>query len=200
MAAVAPLNYAPLPSTRRWRRWLWPTVILVALLASAAAAVSIRAHVAKREGMRIARVGTANADVANITSALDTFEIDVSRYPTAGEGLGALVRPVAGPSVKVWHGPYLRRGVPLDPWGRPYIYTPPASSSPAWVISLGPDGKQGTTDDIRASTGPSAPPWGGFGYPDRTPGTAAAWRARHRRSARTTPAAADEPPSATGPP
>jgi len=65
---------------------------------------------------------TAAIQIEELRAALDTFALDVGRYPSEKEGLGALVdsnRHIAG-----WKGPYLRGGkVPLDPWSQPYRYT-----------------------------------------------------------------------------
>ena len=97
-----------------------------------------------------ARIAAARADIANIESALDTFEVDAGRFPTTEEGLGALVAPPA--QVKAWHGPYLKRGggVPLDKWNHPYNYRYPgqhnANGYDLW--SFGPDGQDGGGDDI----------------------------------------------------
>ncbi|MEX0653812.1 MAG: type II secretion system major pseudopilin GspG [Phycisphaeraceae bacterium] len=75
-----------------------------------------------------ARVTAANADIRAVETALDAFEIDNGRFPTAQEGLDALVdRPS---NMDSWQGPYLRRGVPSDPWGNAYIYEIPGRYNP----------------------------------------------------------------------
>ncbi len=65
-------------------------------------------------------VTTAKAQIDILGKALDQFRLDVGRYPTNQEGLAALVTAVPGESR--WHGPYLRKDVPPDPWGQPYQY------------------------------------------------------------------------------
>lgn len=92
-----------------------------------------------------AMVTVAKTDVANLATALDAFEIDMGRYPTASEGLNALV--VNPSSSSNWNGPYVK-AVPLDPWNRPYVYTINGSRS-VGVASAGADGLPGTGDDIR---------------------------------------------------
>jgi general secretion pathway protein G len=95
-----------------------------------------------------AQVAAAKADIANIELQLDAFEIDAGRYPTTEEGLAALVNPPS--SIKGWSGPYLKKGMPADPWGRPYVYRYPgqfAAGSPD-VFSYGPDGNEGGGDDV----------------------------------------------------
>ena len=95
-----------------------------------------------------ARVGRAQADVkGNIGLALDLFEVDNGRYPTSEEGLAALRTQPVG--VKNWHGPYLKQE-PIDPWGKPYRYLYPGRNNPQDydLFSPGPDGAEGTSDDI----------------------------------------------------
>ena len=95
-----------------------------------------------------ARLTAARTDIANLEVALDTFEVDVGRYPTTEEGLQALVE--APPEVTGWKGPYIKRGVPRDPWGNPYHYQCPGDHNTNGydLFSCGPDGKEGGGDDI----------------------------------------------------
>ncbi|HPP11206.1 MAG TPA: type II secretion system major pseudopilin GspG [bacterium] len=95
-----------------------------------------------------ARLTAARTDIANLEVALDTFEVDVGRYPTTEEGLQALVE--APPEVTGWKGPYIKRGVPKDPWGNPYHYKCPGDHNTNGydLFSGGPDGKEGGGDDI----------------------------------------------------
>jgi len=66
------------------------------------------------------QVLTVRAQIDALNKALDQFRIDVGHHPTSEEGLQALVvQPSGEPN---WAGPYLKKGVPLDPWGRPYVY------------------------------------------------------------------------------
>jgi general secretion pathway protein G len=88
------------------------------------------------------RERTAKLQIESFASALDLFYLDNSRYPSASEGLHALVqRP---PAAESWSGPYLKQGtIPLDPWGRSYEYRVPGKTGPYSIISLGPDGQRG---------------------------------------------------------
>ena len=93
----------------------------------------------------------AKGDERVLSSHLDAFRACCGRYPSAQEGLGALVNPPS--RVAGWSGV---RSVPLlDPWGRPYAYVPPPTTESAayQVISAGPDGTLNTADDV-AGTGP----------------------------------------------
>ena len=78
--------------------------------------------------------------------ALDGYRLDNGSYPTTDQGLAALrERPTRSPVPSNWRGPYLRKAVPLDPWGRPYLYRAPGERNPGAfdLESLGRDGKVG---------------------------------------------------------
>jgi len=99
-----------------------------------------------------ARRAAAKADIeANLSAALDMYEIDNGRYPTTDQGLKALIKkPSSEPVPDNWSGPYLKRkSVPMDPWGNDYIYYSPGSRNPNEydLSSLGSDGV-GSNDDI----------------------------------------------------
>ena len=86
-------------------------------------------------------IQVAKAQIESLEKALDQFRLDVRRYPTAEEGLDALVSKPA--SANAWSGPYLKKAVPADPWGRPYVYRVPGEKSEFQLMSLGRDGKAG---------------------------------------------------------
>jgi general secretion pathway protein G len=87
----------------------------------------------------------AKAQINSLEQALDQFRLDVGRYPTTEEGLEALNTMPA--SVEGWSGPYLKKAVPADPWGRPYVYVQPGSNAEIDLMSLGRDGKAGGTGE-----------------------------------------------------
>ena len=91
-------------------------------------------------------VTVAKAQIEAFEKALDTFRLDVGRYPTTEEGMGALMTapPTAGAK---WNGPYQKKGVPADPWGRPYQYKSPGSKGEYEITSPGKDGQPGGTGD-----------------------------------------------------
>ncbi len=93
-----------------------------------------------------AKIGIAKADIANITSALKFYKLNVGQYPKTEEGLSALmVRP--GSAGNTWKGPYLERE-PKDPWGRLYKYQlDPGSLMGFKLWSTGPD-EASSEDDI----------------------------------------------------
>jgi len=88
-----------------------------------------------------ARVRAARAQIELLATALDTFRLDVGRYPTSEEGLQALRQRPSG--IDRWDGPYLRKDVPPDPWGKPYSYRSPGEGEPYEIESFGADGIAG---------------------------------------------------------
>ncbi len=88
-----------------------------------------------------AKVKTAHVQISEIEQALDLFKLDVGRYPSDAEGLRALTdRPG---TANGWNGPYLRKGLPADPWGNAYQYKFPGRNGGPDVYSFGADGRAG---------------------------------------------------------
>ena len=86
-------------------------------------------------------VNVAKAQLDALEKALDQFRLDTGGYPNAEVGLKALVeRPT---NVPKWNGPYLRKAIPLDPWGKPYVYRVPGEKGDFDLISYGKDGQPG---------------------------------------------------------
>jgi general secretion pathway protein G len=92
-------------------------------------------------------VQVVRAQIDGFDKALDQYRIDTGHYPSMDQGLVALsAQPANEP---MWHGPYLKKAVPADPWNTPYVYKIPASdpSRDFDLISYGRDGKAGGTGD-----------------------------------------------------
>ncbi|MEM7491103.1 MAG: type II secretion system major pseudopilin GspG, partial [Pseudomonadota bacterium] len=90
--------------------------------------------------LQSSRAKTTEAQIAQIRTALDIFQIDTGRLPTEAEGLQVLVTNDA--SIPGWNGPYLRDGkLPLDGWSAPFIYA--REGGAVQVRSLGADGAPG---------------------------------------------------------
>lgn len=89
-----------------------------------------------------ARVTAARAQINSFMTALGTYKLDTGIYPTTEQGLQALRQRPQG--VNNWQGPYLPQDVPVDPWGRAYIYKYPGErSEDPEIVSLGADGQPG---------------------------------------------------------
>lgn len=95
-----------------------------------------------------ARVTAAQSQIATFGTALDAFEVDNGFYPKGKNGLQELIQ--APRDASNWRGPYLKNDIPLDPWGRAYIYECPGRRNPTSydLMSMGPDGNEGGDDDI----------------------------------------------------
>lgn len=89
-----------------------------------------------------AKETAARMQIENFGAALDSFLVDVGRYPSTQEGLAALRAKPSGVSDK-WNGPYLKKDLPQDPWGNPYVYRAPGRSGGYEIISHGADGREG---------------------------------------------------------
>jgi general secretion pathway protein G len=95
-----------------------------------------------------ARQTAARSQVATFGTALSAYEIDVGHYPKGRSGLLDLVQQPR--DAQNWRGPYLEKQIPKDPWGNDYIYEYPGRQNPNSydLMSMGPDGRAGTEDDI----------------------------------------------------
>ncbi len=83
----------------------------------------------------------AKAQIELLGQALDQYRLDTSFYPTTEQGLQALL---TNPGVEKWEGPYLKKdALPVDPWGKPYIYQHPGTHGEYDLYSYGRDGKPG---------------------------------------------------------
>ena len=88
----------------------------------------------------------AQTQMASLAKALDMYRIDVGRYPTTEQGLGALNAAPANEAK--WRGPYLQKAVPADPWGRAYVYKSPGEQGGEFdLLTLGKDGNPGGTEE-----------------------------------------------------
>jgi type II secretion system protein G len=108
-------------------------------------------------GVPLSKRQIAKADLAALSRALEMFAMHAGGYPSTNRGLDVLVRKPTG--IQRWQGPYIRK-VRNDPWGRPYAYrfTGMRNEGGFDLLSLGPDGKEGTTDDVPNRTQKPAKP------------------------------------------
>ncbi|MHC4742279.1 MAG: type II secretion system major pseudopilin GspG [Planctomycetota bacterium] len=123
-------------------------LLLVITIISVLAAVTLPRFFGRSREARIA--AARETIVGTFGIAMDMFEQDVGRYPNPEEGLLVLIQD---PQVRNWNGPYIKSAtIPLDPWGNEYQYTYPSELTNSEylydIVSAGPDGTLGTSDDI----------------------------------------------------
>jgi general secretion pathway protein G len=87
----------------------------------------------------------ARAQLDALEKALDQYRLDTGHYPAPESGLAALIQKP--PNEAKWDGPYLKKIVPMDPWGRPYIYKLPGEHGEYDLVSYGKDGQPGGTGE-----------------------------------------------------
>lgn len=119
-------------------------LLLVLVILGTLAAIVVPKFAGRSEQ---ARVTAAKSQISSFEVALDAFEIDNSYFPSGSNGLLLLVER---PSDSVdWRGPYLK-DIPFDPWGMPYVYVYPGQVNVDGydLMSMGPDAKAGSEDDI----------------------------------------------------
>ncbi len=118
-------------------------LILVITIIGVLAAMVVPRFVGRSEDARKAR---AKADIASIGTALDLYELDIGEYPATLEDLAAREAPT-GVEANQWNGPYLKKGLPKDPWGRTYVYNAQSQRAQDFdLYSLGKDGQPGNDD------------------------------------------------------
>jgi general secretion pathway protein G len=148
------------PDRRRGQRrrgfTLIELLVVIAIIATLAAVVAPAVF----RNVGDAKMSAAKSQIEIFAIALNSYRLDNDDYPTAERGLEALrTLPAGGEVPRNWKGPYLSRVVPLDPWGRPYIYVAPGTENPTSfdLYTLGRDGKpggEGEDADITSWGGP----------------------------------------------
>jgi len=95
-------------------------------------------------------VKVARAQIDGLEKALDQYRLDVGHYPSTGQGLKALNERPANEAR--WAGPYLKKALPPDPWGNPYVYKQPGDHGEYDLLSYGKDGQPGGTGEAEDIT------------------------------------------------
>ncbi|MFN9471960.1 MAG: type II secretion system major pseudopilin GspG [Acidovorax sp.] len=94
------------------------------------------------------KVKAARTQIEMVGAAMDTYRLDMSRYPSTEQGIAALSdKPADAAEAARWRGPYLKKKVDKDPWGNSYVYRSPGEKSDYELLSLGADGKEGGSGD-----------------------------------------------------
>jgi general secretion pathway protein G len=135
----------PSPARRRQGGFTLMEVMLVLVILVILAST---AGLAYQGIQRRANINAAATQVGLLKTPLHAYQLSIGSYPTTLQALRT--PPPDLPNVSKWDGPYLDSDVPLDPWGNPYQYVSPGVHNPDSfdVWSLGPDGVNGTQDDI----------------------------------------------------
>ena len=90
-------------------------------------------------------IKAAKAQIDSLGKSLDQYRLDTGHYPSTEQGLNALItKPANEPK---WDGPYLTKAVPMDPWGKPYVYKNPGEHGDYDLLSFGKDGQAGGTGE-----------------------------------------------------
>ena len=148
MTRTRPIHAADLPVRRGFT--LIEVLIVIAILLAIGGLVVVNLLPAK-EG---ADVNTQKIQFDQIDGAMKMFKLDLKRWPTEEEGLGALMRKDAlqeESDQAQWHGPYLEADASKDKWNHPIVYKIPSEALGEGyydLVSFGPDGQEGTADDI----------------------------------------------------
>ncbi len=133
---------------RRLRRGLTLIELIVVLIVIGLLAGLVAPQILGR--VSDAKITTAKTQIELLGVALENYRLDNGVYPSTQQGLEALrTRPVGVPEARNWRGPYLKKAVPFDPWGRPYLYKSPGDKDRTGfdLQTLGRDGKPGGADE-----------------------------------------------------
>jgi general secretion pathway protein G len=134
------------PAARRSGFTLIEMLVVVLMIGMLAALVAPSVF----RNVGASKQAAARSQIELLGAALDAYRLDNDMYPTTAQGLESLRRePLSEPRPRNWRGPYVRKELPLDPWGRPYVYRSPGEANP-WsydLLSLGRDGREGGEDE-----------------------------------------------------
>ena len=134
-------------STRRRRRsgftLMEVLLVLVILVILGSLAVGMFTSTQQKANLKAAR-----SQIGAFETPIGSYFLDTNEYPPDLLALRNAPASMANP--EKWAGPYLNKDIPLDPWGHPYMYSYPGRNRPEEydIWSLGPDGQDGTEDDI----------------------------------------------------
>jgi general secretion pathway protein G len=117
-------------------------IVVLVILGLLAAVVAPKVY----DKLAASKTQICRIQIKELEGALQMFAFDLGRYPTTAEGMDALVHNPG--NLDAWQKPYLTKEVPKDPWGKPYVYRFPGQHGDYDLLSFGPDGLEGTDDDV----------------------------------------------------
>lgn len=127
----------------RWSRGFTLTELLIVLVIVGLLAALVGPTLYQR--INPAKQSVARAQMENFMTALDSYFLDNGSFPAPQQGLGALRNKPEGAAK--WNGPYLKKEIPADPWGNPFVYRSPGRNGGYEIVSYGADGKEGGEGD-----------------------------------------------------
>ncbi len=127
----------------RWSRGFTLTELLIVLVIVGLLAALVGPTLYQR--INPAKQSVARAQMENFMTALDSYFLDNGSFPASQPGLGALRAKPEGAAK--WNGPYLKKEIPPDPWGNPFVYRSPGRNGGYEILSYGADGKEGGEGD-----------------------------------------------------
>jgi len=133
------------PGSRHGSGFTLIEMLLVLVILTTLAAIVVPKFTGRSEQ---AKITAAKTQISSFETALEAFEVDNGYYPKGNDGLTLLVEKPK--DAKNWRGPYLKKGIPLDPWENSYSYECPGKYNEEGydIMSMGPDGRKGNDDDI----------------------------------------------------
>ena len=90
-------------------------------------------------------IKVAQAQIEGLGKALDQYRLDTGHYPSTEQGLTSLMERPSNEAK--WDGPYLKKALPPDPWGKPYMYRSPGEHGEFDIYSYGKDGQAGGSNE-----------------------------------------------------
>lgn len=133
----------PIHSRRSYGFTLLELLVVIVIIGLLAGLVAPRYF----ETVDKSKIKVVRAQMDTLSKVLEQYRLEVGTYPTQEQGLEALMVQPAG--VKRWQGPYLKKEVPMDPWGNPYLYQLSSTGREIDLVSLGSDGQPGGEADAK---------------------------------------------------
>ena len=149
--------------SRRRKRFIVIGTIALAMLVAGSIATAIMNRRSKTNERLVHREQMARRELRILADGLERFKVDMGRYPSEREGIGALTRKTAATrtgddseGVRYWMGPYIDGVYEVDPWGNDYVYQLSEAGDSFMLFSYGPDGEGASSSTLHATSPSSA--------------------------------------------